>query len=208
MSFSESDIKYLRAEVSKRLSNKRFLHTLAVSEMAAELSVFCGIECKIEAEIAGLLHDVTKELPHEAQLSLLFENGISLDEEDEASPAVLHSYTAPLVIKRDFPDYATDKVLSSAKNHTLGSPDMILFDEIIFLADFIERTRTYPASHRVREFVFLNMKSGDFSQNINTLHKASVMAIDSTLTHLIEQNRIINSKNVLTRNALLSKIIY
>jgi len=206
MTFSNQEIERLTGEIKSRLSEPRYLHTLGVARAAKRLSELCLPSHSAEAVVAALLHDVTKELSTEEQKRIIKEELVFIDREDENTPAVLHSFTAPTGIKRDFQEFATDNVLSSVFFHTMGSPDMSVFDEIIFLADFIEETRTYPSSVSVRNFVFENMKHGKQEENIKILHKACVMSIDFTTEHLKKNKKPINSKNVLTRNALLSKI--
>ena len=206
MTFTQDSVKALERKVSERLGERRFLHTKGVANCAAKLAELCGIDSKIEAEIAAYLHDITKEYSCEEQLSIIKEYNIILDAEDVKSPAVLHSFTAEAIIKSDFPEFATDKILSAVRYHTLGSPDMTEFDEIIFLADFIEETRSYPACVELRKFVFSNMKDGNAEANILLLHRAVISAIDATVKNLTQNNRFVNSKNLLTKEALLSKI--
>ncbi len=206
MMFSKESLGKLRAEIQKRLSEKRFLHTLSVADMALRLGECCLPDKSDMLYAAGLLHDVTKELTYSEQLGIIKDFGIELDGEDIASVGVIHSFTAPAVIKRDFPEFATDEILSAVFKHTVGSPLMSVFDEIIFLADFIEEGRSYDASIRVRAYVFDSMSRGDINNNLRVLHTACVDEIDSTLIHLIKNKKQINSKNILTRNALLSKI--
>ena len=205
MSFTQEKNKLLSSAVKERLSPKRYTHTAAVADAAKRLSSYCLPDSENEIEAAALLHDIAKEYSTEELVSLLEGSGKSISSEDLLSPAVLHSFAAPIVIRRDFPDFATENILSSAYNHTIGAPDMSVFDEIIFLADYIEDTRTYEHCKRVREYVY-SMLGSDRGENIKALHKACVMAIDYTLIHLIENKKPINSKNILTRNALLSKI--
>jgi predicted HD superfamily hydrolase involved in NAD metabolism len=206
MTFSSFEIAELSKAVKKRISEKRFAHTLGVASMAEKLSALCLPEMSSELVSAAYLHDITKELPTSKHLELIKLQGVALSEEDLNSEAVLHSFSAPFVIKRDFPDFATKDILSAVFNHTLGAPDMSVFDEIIFLADFIEETRPYEESKALRSFVIENMRDGEFELNIRILHEACIKAIDSTVLHLINKKRAINSKNILTRNALLSKI--
>ena len=182
------------------------MHTLGVARAAKRLSELCLPRFASEAVAAALLHDVTKEYSHSEQLRIIKDAGILIDDEERDTPAVLHSFTAPAIIKRDFGKFSTERVLSAVLFHTVGSPDMSVFDEIIFLADFIEDTRTYSSSALVRNYVFENMKPGLTEQNVKILHKACVMSIDFTTEHLKKNKRHVNSKNVLTRNALLSKI--
>ena len=196
----------LKIEVQKRFSAKRFAHTEGVVKAAVWLSVCCLPNKREELIYAAYLHDITKELSIEEHLSMLAEWGVLLTREEQSTEAVLHSFTAPLVVKEQFSKYATDDVLSAVYNHTLGSPDMSVFDEIIFLADFIEENRKYDASASVRDFVRSNMELCMYEENIKILHKACIKSIDFTLRHLIDNEKLINPKNILTRNALLGKI--
>ncbi len=206
MTFSNEEIEELKKEIKVRLSEPRYLHTLGVARASRALSELCAPSLAAEAEVAALLHDISKEYSHSEQLRIIEEENIFLDSEDKGAPAVLHAFTAPAVIKRDFEKFATQNILSAALFHTVGSPDMSVFDEIIFLSDFIEDTRTYPSSLTVRKYVFENMRPGRTDENVEVLHKACVMSIDFTVEHLRKNKKPINSKNVLTRNALLSKI--
>ena len=206
MIYPENSCVKLSEEVRKRLSEKRFNHTVSVAECAVKLADFCEPESKFEAEIASLLHDITKEHSADWHIDLLTREKYSLDSEDVSNPGVLHSFTAPYVIKSDFREYANDKILSAARNHTLGAPEMTVLDEIVFLADFIEETRTYDASVELRKYVYGNMKDGQIENNVLILHKACIIAIEKTVINLINTNKPINSKNILTRNALLGKI--
>ncbi len=204
MSFSRSDIEKLRCEVKTRLSEKRYLHTLGVAVCAVRLAKLCLPEYCDYAEAAALLHDITKELPIEEQYTLLSLSGetVSADE----SIGVLHSFTAPYVIKRDFPSFSDEIILSAVYNHTTGDPGMSVLDEIIFLADFIEEGRSYEASVRTREFVFSNMMEEKHRENIKILHRACLMEIDSTIENLKRKNMRINEKTLKTKDALEKRI--
>ncbi len=206
MTFSDNDLELLKNNVKKRLSSERFLHTIGVVNAALKLAALCLPECLLEIEAAALLHDISKECSLKEQYSLIKDFGIDVDEEDYRSPAVLHSFTAPAVIKRDFPIFSTREILDAVYNHTIGSPEMTVFDEIIFLADYIEEGRKYDSCISVRNYVYDNMKHGDKVANTIILHKACIKAIDYTLENLKNKNKPINKKNILTRNALLSKI--
>ncbi len=206
MTFSDKDIELLRKNVEARLSPNRYLHTMGVVSTAVKLAELCLPEFIMDAEAAALLHDISKEYPIEMQYELIKEFEINVDGEDLESPAVLHSFTAPAVIRRDFPIFSTPEILSAVYNHTIGSPDMTVFDEIIFLADYIEEGRKYDSCASVRNYVFDNMNKDEFESNVRILHQACIKAIDYTLENLSVKNKPINKKNILTRNALLSKI--
>ena len=203
MIFSDNTLKKLRDDVASYMSKKRYLHTLGVEHMARHLGEMCGIFDVSELSAAALLHDVSKDFSDDEQLSFLSQEGIALTEEEAESPKIWHSYTAPHIIKRDFSHFATENVLLAVYNHTLGAPDMSIFDEIIFLADFIEEGREYPTCISTREYVLENMKKGNYKENVQTLHKASLMEIEATIKSLTSKNKPINKKTILTKESIL-----
>ena len=205
---NERDIALLRQSVKQRLSEKRYVHSLGVEKCAVAIGKLCNIDSPDELSAAALLHDITKELDRAYQFSLIDKGEISLSSIERESEAVLHSYTAPVVIRSDFPRFATQNVLSAVEKHTLGNENMSIFDEIIFLSDYIEEGRSYPSSRELYDFVFSNMKNGELQSNVLVLHKASLSAIDYTITHLIKKGAKIAEKTFLTRNALISKILH
>ncbi len=204
MSYSKNELGALLFEINKRLSQKRFFHTIGVMECAARLAWLCMPEYESEAQVAALLHDVTKELPREEQTELLSPEELSLF--DGESEGILHAFSAPAVIKRDFPSFSAPLILNAVRNHTTGAPDMSVFDEIIFLADFIENGREYEASIKTREFVFSEMKLGKYEENIKILHKACLMEIDSTIESLERKNKSVCGITLRTREALEKRI--
>ncbi len=199
-------LEELEVRIKEILSPKRYLHTRGVVDAAMRLGDLCLGRSDPMLIASAFLHDLTKELSDQEQMDLIQKYEIELDDEDLQSPAILHSFTAPEVIKRDFPEFANDFILNAVRNHTIGSPHMSILDEIIFLADFIEQGRNYEACVALRHSVYSAMTLGDVNGNIKILHSASVKAIDSTILNLIDKKKPINSKNILTRNALLSKI--
>ncbi|MBQ1729577.1 MAG: bis(5'-nucleosyl)-tetraphosphatase (symmetrical) YqeK, partial [Oscillospiraceae bacterium] len=72
----------------------------------------------------------------------------SPDEDEEKSAALLHSKTGAAVAKSMFG--LTDSVCEAVKWHTTGKPDMSILEKIIYLADFIEPTRSFEGLDRVR----------------------------------------------------------
>ena len=148
------NISYLENSVKQRLSEKRFLHTVGVVEMARRLGEIFLPGRIDELIAAAYLHDIAKECTEFELLELIKEYGYALTPSDILSPAVLHAYAAPAIIKKYYKDFDSEDILSSVFNHTLGKDGMSLFDEIIFISDFIEKGRRYDASIRVREELF------------------------------------------------------
>ena len=204
MSGFGKEIKALERKVKSILSTKRFEHTLGVCSMAGILADYCLPEDKDEIIAAALLHDVAKELSTETLIAMINEEGIALNSAD--APPILHSYAAPHVIKSEFPEFATQNILSAVFNHTVGSVDMTVFDEIIFLADYIEEGRTYKDCIETRKFMLLSLVKDNAEENVNALHKACVMAMQRTCDSLLRKGAAVNPKTLDSIKALTIKI--
>ena len=205
--FSKESLDKLKQSVETRLSEKRYRHTLGVADMAVRLGDFFMPDCKDELYAAALLHDIAKELNKE-ELSLLLEGRSDyLSADDLASPAVIHSLAGPLIIARDYSEFATDRILRAVYNHTLGSEDMDIFSEIIFISDFIEMGRTYKACIELREFLLSGLShTQDLSINRERLRRAVFKSLDFTVRYITEREGFVHPKTVLARNAYRSLI--
>lgn len=207
MKFTEKKIKELRQRVSLRMSEKRFRHTLGVEEAAVRIAAKLLPERIDEIRCAALLHDVSKELSVEEQLSIMKSLAEPPTESDYMSQSLYHSITAPTVAMRDFSEFVTEDILSALKNHTSGSPDMTLFDEIIFIADFIDEGRTYEYCRNTREAFYARFdKATDREELIQILHETTVQVLNFTIVYLVNNTMYLNERTVATRNAFLGRL--
>ena len=197
----------LREKVSSRMGKKRYIHTLGVEKTAEELGMLFLPDKVMELRAAALLHDVAKEITEVFKNSLFDEIADSLSDEDLCVTEAYHSFLAPVIIKRDFSEFASHNILSAVYNHTLGSPDMDLFSIIIFISDYIEPNREYEHCKHVRDYLMSNI-SNTFSdsENFRTLILSCIMVIEFTENFLAKQNKKIHSRSLITKNRLLSLI--
>ena len=203
MNFTEELLCSLRDKVKARLSEKRYLHTLGVERAAVRIGEKCLPEALGELRVAALLHDVSKEFTNKQQLEIIAKLP-DVTADDMLSIGVHHSLSAPYVAEKEFSVYATDNVLSALKNHTTGAPDMSVFDEIIFLSDFVEDTRQYSACINAREKLFRSLDLAKGSEEcLVILHNAVIETLDFTIKYLIESQAYLNGRTVATRNAFL-----
>ena len=174
--------------LKSRLNPKRFAHVLGVAETAVKYARLYGADVE-KAEIAGLLHDCTKDYSYETHLELLKAYGVNAKHEDKKEP-IIHSVTAPISAKYDFGIEDTE-ILDSLRYHTTGRAEMTLLDKIIYVADFTEPTRNYSdvdfyrkkAEDNLDEALFLGMKwiIRDKIDNDRFLHPDSVKMFNSML---------------------------
>ena len=192
----------LATQVAARLSERRFAHTLGVRDTALLLGARLLPGLCNELAAAALLHDITKECSREQQVELCRAQKIRLGA--DVSPEILHALTAPAVIRRDFPAFATSRILSAARNHTTGRAGMSLFDKIIFLSDYIEPTRPYPTS-RALSTALISHLGEDRKANIRLLDGAVLRAVDQTLMHLCREHRTVSLPSVSLHNDLTAR---
>ena len=200
---NDKNIAELEDRVSVRLSPKRFQHTLGVKNCAVLLGSKLLPDSLTELSAAALLHDISKELSWEDQLRIISDSGFPITDEDISTPRVIHSFTAPYVIKTEFPEYATVQILSAVENHTVGKADMSIFDKIIFLSDYIEENRTFDSCKSVRNFMlkdFSKLSGKDLEKRLND---ACILAIEGAEDALIRMNHPINTRMIRAKKSLL-----
>lgn len=121
--------------VKGNMSEKRFNHSLGVAKLAKELAKYHHVN-EQKAFIAGLLHDLAKEIPlEESNLYLKYFDGDKLNEPDK----VKHSHVAKYYIKERLHFHDKD-ILNAIYNHTiLKSNDKLSL--ILYIADKREENR-------------------------------------------------------------------
>ncbi|MBQ9428445.1 MAG: nicotinate (nicotinamide) nucleotide adenylyltransferase [Clostridia bacterium] len=201
------EIERLRALVREEVGQFRARHVLSVEREAAAMAIRLIPEKMEIVRKAALLHDITKEKPEEWQVDCLRRAGETLSPDLLASPKVLHAYTAAVQIPLVYPQHAQPEVLSAVRNHTTGSPDMSLLDCIVFLADFIEPTRTYADCKRVRAYFWDNLPlANSAAEKEKLLYRAVLYALDLTIAHLQKENRPVAKISRATREAFQKRV--
>lgn len=174
--------------------------------MAVKLGQLMLPDKLVELRVAALLHDVTKEITFEEQISLSKRFGASFSADDLKAPQVLHSLTAQYAAIEDFSGVVTPEIISAITKHTLGDVEMSVFDEIIFISDFVEEGRKYDASVKTRDFLLTPIEDLTLDERKTRLHKACVMSVDYTVGHLMKEGRFVHPQMIKTKNALLALI--
>ena len=200
MKFNEKDIAFLRSELCKFISGKRLTHSLAVEEEAARLGMLYELpESTItKLRICAILHDITKEKGAEEQIELCKEFGYKVTNEDISSPKVFHSVTGAFLAKKLYGKYVCRTVFNGIKYHTTGRENMTLFEKLIYLADYIEPTRTFEDCVKLRE-LFYSAKTFTIS-HLNTI---LLLSYDMTINNLLAEESCIHSATIKARNSLI-----
>ena len=120
------------------LSSRRFYHSLCVSQSAKKLAERYNQDVE-KAEIAGLLHDITKETGKAAQLHPF----------DKRGDKFLHQASGSAMAK--ILGIEDEEILDAIRYHTTGKANMTMLEQIIYLADFISADRDYKDIDIIRK---------------------------------------------------------
>lgn len=136
------------AQVRARLSDYRFIHSMGTAKAAVHLAEKYGADVQ-KAEIAGILHDITKETSVEEQLKILKEFGIIVDDVVLSSKNLFHAYTGALVAEHVL-GVKDPEILDAIRYHTTARAEMTLLDKVIYIADYISEERKYGDVEQLR----------------------------------------------------------
>lgn len=208
MSFTEEKIGALYQSIKSGMSDFRFSHTAGVERAAVALGELYLPEETDELRVAALLHDITKELSIEEHIALMKRNGLFVGENELRSPKVLHSKTAELVAKEKYSEYATEKIRQSLRYHTTGNENMTVFDALIYLADYIEETRTFEDCVRLREYFWsAEPQKMTYEQREKHLWQTVLLSLDMTVRDIESAGGYISEETLLARRAIAKKLL-
>ncbi len=196
----------LHADVSGRMSPKRFAHTAAVADMAVRLADLYCPEKRDMLTAAALLHDLTKEWDKATHEAFLVSYGEVLTPTEKLAPKTHHARTAALLIPEQYPHLADEELLSCVRYHTTGRADMTLCEKLVYLADYIDDTRTFPDCVTLRA-AFWDADPGSMTceQRLCHLDDVLIMSFDMTIRALVEEGTPVHPDTMSARNDLLAQ---
>lgn len=179
------DLLIIREKLNKKLSAKRFEHSISVEYIAAALAMAYGIDVNI-ARYAGILHDCAKYLDNDTKLKKCLKHNIPISDFELENPELLHAKLSAYYAKKKY-DITNEDILSSITYHTTGHPNMSTLEKIIFIADYIEPNRK-PLNEIdiIRKEAFMDL-------DICTAH-----ILKNTIEYLVKNNAVIDDISIKT----------
>ena len=156
---THADLKHLgwedlRACSYSMIRAKRIPHVRGCEQEAVKLAIRWG-ENEDDARAAAILHDCTKYLDLEEQLSLCEKYGIILDDLEKVAVKLLHSKTGAAIARYEYG--MPDRVCEAICWHTTGKPDMTKLEKILYIADYMEPTRDFDGVEKLRALVYKDL---------------------------------------------------
>lgn len=174
-------IERLQEVVVSLLKPNRVAHVLGCRETAVELARLYGAD-ETDATRAALLHDITKALDGQLQLTMCRCYGTMLDKFSQKNPKTLHALTGSLVAERIFGE--NEAVVEAIRCHTTGKADMNLLQKILYVADYVEPNRDFPGVEELRHLAYTDIT------------KALKLGLENTLNLLRQQQREISPESM------------
>lgn len=172
----------------KPLSPARYQHCLSVARFAWSLAHRWGAP-PMAAYLAGLLHDMARELPPTDLLRHARAHGLPVTSLEERHPVLLHGAVAAVLAKEKY-GIAEAAVLAAMAKHTVGDAVMSPLDQVVFLADKIEPLRDYGAAPNLRALAFTD------------LGQALLLAIEEEIAYHQARNYEIDRRTLAMREIL------
>lgn len=182
------DLEQIQKEVKEILSEKRYLHSVAVMERAEELAKIYGEDIET-TKLVGITHDIAKELTEEEIKQYIKENNIEIDEIEEKQLYLLHGKIGADICgkKYGFSDYMKKAI----ELHTTGYKNMTKLDKIIFLADKTERTRHFADLQEAIEITN------------DSLDEGMIYCLNIAIQDNIKRQKLIHPNTIITRNDIM-----
>lgn len=201
---TEKMLDGLRERIMESMSPKRFVHTVAVEEMVVRLAALYCPDQTLPLRAAALLHDVTKEKKTAEQVELCRELGLNVSEEDLLAPKTFHAKTAAALIPRAYAEFAHPTVVDAVRWHTTGRAEMSIPEKLLYLADYIDESRTFENCVRLRRF-FWDAHPEDMGEKdrLTHLRETLLLSYRFTIEDLIAEGFPVAIETIEARNRLL-----
>lgn len=177
-------------ELEERLKRTRFHHTLRVTDMAMKIASACG-ESVEKAEIAGLFHDLAKNLSHDELIDYIEKHHLEVDDLVLRNLHLAHGMVAADIARREYHLHDAE-ILEAIAYHTIGKSGLCKLSKIIFVADYVEPERAFSGVEEIRAVA----ESGQ-------LDKALLMSIESQMTFLLKGHHELHTNALEMRNELV-----
>lgn len=143
------------ALVEASLSRPRLMHSREVARLASELcDRFHADEEK--GYIAGISHDLARELDLAEMLLLAEADGLPLRDWERSTPLLLHGRAGAAILTKHT-GYADEEALQAIRDHVTGRGSMGPISKIVFAADFLEPTREFVSPEFRRRTLGLSL---------------------------------------------------
>lgn len=147
LDYIERERLYFVRKLGDYLKEKRLSHSLSVARLSYAIAKENKLEKPEQAYVAGLLHDIGRELPITVQRKIL--KGTAYSHYDDLPDYAIHQFIGAELAKKEF-EIEDEEVLDAIRYHSTGRKHMLPISKIVYSADKIEPGRGYDSSRLVK----------------------------------------------------------
>ena len=146
--------EFLEKELKNRLSKHRAEHCVNVAKEAVKLAKkFDGDE--ENAYVAGLLHDIMKEIDKDEMLNMIKTSDINIEAAELENCALWHGIASSIYAQKI--GIQNIDILTAIRYHTVARENMSKLEKIVYLADLVSKDRDYPDVDIMRKLTYDNL---------------------------------------------------
>jgi len=167
---------YYMNEIEKYIDGERLEHSCSVALLSYQIALSNHLEKPSKAYIAGLLHDIGKNVTPEQikEIEERFSMYLPIDRK------IYHQFVSRLIAERDF-GISDDDILEAIQFHTTGKGNMSTLAKIVYAADKIEPLRELH-------------KDKEIETCLKDINEGFMMVLKETKDYLIEAKKDFGNK--------------
>ena len=184
------DLCALIKKLEPMMERERFLHSLGAYHTMLLLAERFGLDSQTAA-VAGLLHDCARIAAQEDSERILDGGAVPISAEDMPFPKIWHARLGAAMARSVF-GIVDESIAEAIRIHPTGAPDMSPLAIALFIADYIEPTRSFENVADFRKLAFadpqnafraiLKNKTEHIRKKRKTLHPDALRAMEFYLT--------------------------
>lgn len=182
----------IKADLEKRLKEKRFIHSLGVVKAAIYLAKRYNVD-EEKAKLAAILHDCGRCYSNEEIPLIAKKMEIKLSILEEISPVLIHAHVGKVLAKTRY-NIKDESILNAISMHTVAGRNMDDLAKIIYIADMIEENRKFKGVDELREMT-----------KTLPLDELFYNALNHTIKYILDLNQTLHLDTVKARNEIIIK---
>lgn len=181
-------VENIRSYTKKSVKQKRFEHSVRVAVLAREMCGMYGVSPE-KGYIAGLAHDMCKDMDDSSLLALASKDGQPVSDVEKSKPSLLHGRAASVMLSEDF-GISDKDIIQAVARHTLGGSSLCPLAKIIYSADKIEPGRPQSTDEYRRALL---------EKSLNAL---TLSVLEENIRYLEENNKTVAPVSLRFRESL------
>lgn len=167
---------YFLEKIKTYIDDRRYKHCKSVGMLAKDIAISNHIEKPWRYYIAGLLHDIGKNVPLEIEkiIERQYQNYMPIDKK------LYHQFYSAMIANEDF-QINDEKILDAIRYHATGKAHMTKIGMAVYASDKIDPLRGYDSSAMI-----LKCKEN--------LKEGFIFVLKENKIHLLSKKRDINNK--------------